>query len=68
MFHFEAWTSTIQTIRGVCVENRERWLQQMETTYRKRWHLPKARITVTPLSDRWLSDYDTESIKRCADR
>ena len=68
MFHTEAWTFTIHTIRGVCVEKKGRWLERMVTVYRTRWHLPRARITVTPLSDRWLSDYDAESVKRRADR
>jgi len=68
MFHTEGWTSTIHTIRGVYVENRGRWLEWMAMAYRKPWHVPRARITVPPLSERWLSDYDTDSVKRRADR
>lgn len=68
MFHTEGWTSTIQTIRGVCDEKRGRWLQRMATAYRKRWHVPRVRITVPPLSERWLNDHYAESIKRRADR
>ena len=68
MFHAEAWTFAVHTIRSVCVEKKGRWLGRTVTAYRKRWHLPRARITVPPLSDRWLSDHDAESIKRRADR
>jgi hypothetical protein len=68
MFHTEGWTSTIHTIRDVYVEKKERWLIRMVTACRTRWHLPRPRITVPPLSERWLSDHSAESIKRRADR
>ena len=68
MFHTETWTFALHTIRNVCMEKKEHWLERMAAAYRKKWELPRARITVPPLSDRWLSDYDVESIKHRGDR
>ena len=68
MLHSEAWVLAIHSIREVYVEKKGRWLVRMVTACRTRWHLPRARITVPPLSERWLSDHHAESIKRRTDR